>query len=811
MIETLLQNLRVGARGLRRAPGFALSAVLTLALGIGLSTAVFTVADALLLRRLPVVDQERIVVLSGRTRDGSVSDWPLGLEDARALARRAPSLGRAAFVDYYGAVPKPVRDGGGLSRLARSRVSGDFFAVLGAEPLLGRALRPEDDVRGAAPVMVLSHRAWRERFGGSADVLGRRVVLHDEGTTYTIVGVMPRGLDYPRGTDAWVATLAAVPAGAERFIALHVVGRLAPGATPERARDELTAFFAREGAAEQERDLRGTVRTLPQLVLGDTRRAVLVFAGASALLLLITCINVANLLLVRGLARVREVAVRAALGAGRGRVIAQLLTEHALLAAAGGALGVLAAAAGVHAFVALAPVGLPRVDEIQLDAAALAAAVGISGAAMLLFAVAPAVATSGVELAQVLRSGARQSAGRRATLATEALVVGQVALALVVLSAAGLLARSFAQLKGAELAFQPARLLVVELALPAGRYDTPTEQMAMLDRLLPRLEAVPGVRAVSPAVAAPFSGTHGWDGRLAAEGQTPEEAGRNPVLNMEVVTPNYFATLGTPVLRGRGFTDADRAGAPPVVVISQSTARHFWPGADPVGKRLTMGGGSDQRALTVAGVVPDTRYRDLREARPSIYFPLRQSFFPFVPTTLIVRAAADAAADADVAPALRRAIEEAAPGVAMASALPFERLLERPLAQPRLNAMLLAAFAGAAVALAAVGLFGVMAMTVRQRTRELGVRMALGATAGDVGRLVLRRGMALAVAGVSLGLAGALAANRLLAALLFEVGPGDAPTLVAVALALLGVAALASAVPARSSARIEPAVALRAE
>ena len=807
-MESLRQNVRVGLRSLRRAPGFALTAILTLALGIGLSTAVFTVANTLLLRRLPVRDQERLVVLSGQLPARGIDDWPLSLEDSREMERRSSALAQVGSVSYYGALPQAVRDDGELSRLNRALVSGNLFAVLGAEPVLGRTLRPEDDVRGAAPVLVLSHRAWRERFGGAPDVLGRRLVMHEDGVTYTVVGVMPQGLEYPRGTDAWAATLAATPASAEAFIALHLVGRLSAGATPARARDELTSYFQREGAPPPLRELRGSVRTLPELVLGDTRPAVLVFAAASALLLLITCINVANLLLARGLGRVREVAVRSALGAGRGQVVAQLLTEHALLAVAGGALGLVVAAGAVRGFVAMAPAGLPRLDEIQLDANALAAAVGITAVAMLLFALAPAFVTSRAELPELLRSGTRQSGGRRSRLAAEALVVGQVALALIVLSAAGLLARSFVRLERAELSFEPSRLLVGELALRFDRYDTPAKQRAMLERLLPEVAAIPGVRAVSPVVAVPYSGTHGWDGRPAAEGQSAQEASTNPMLNMEVVAPNYFTTFGIQVLRGRSFSEVDREGAPAVVMLSESAARQYWPGGDPVGKRLTMGPPSELRTLTVVGIVPDTRYRDLREARPSIYFPLRQSFFPFTPTTLVVRTTSNRAA---VVPALRRVIEEAAPGVALASAAPFERFLEKPLAQPRLNALLLAAFASAAVVLAAIGLFGVIATMVRQRTRELGVRMALGATATEVGRLVLRRGMALAVAGTALGLLGVVATNRLLASMLFELSPTDAPTLAAVALLLLGVAAGASLVPARSSTRIDPAIALRAE
>lgn len=795
-------------RTLRRAPGFALAAILTLALGIGLSTTVFTVANALLVRRLPVADQDRLVRLAGVTPDGGMRTWPLTLDESREFEARSRALAGVAWVGYEGAVAKPVRDGGDLTRLSRALVSGDFFDVLGARPVLGRALGPADDARGAPPVLVLSHRAWRERWGGDPGVLGRRVTLHDDGTVYTIVGVMPAGLDFPRGTEAWGATMAVVPQAAEPYLALHPVGRLAPGMTVANAADELTAFFRRDGASPPQRALTAEANTIPTLVLGDVRRAVLVFAGAAAVLLLITCINVANLLLVRGLGRVQEVAVRTALGAGRGRVARELLAEHAMLALLGGAAGIVVAAVALRAFVALAPAGLPRVDEVRLDGAALAGAAGITAVAMLLFAVLPALLTTRAGGAEALRTGARQSAGRSTRRAAEWLVAGQVALALVVLSAAGLLARSFVQLRGADLAFDASRLLVAELALRQDRYGSPDAQRALLERLVPAVAAIPGVRAVTPTVAVPFSGTHGWDGKLGAEGRPAERTKDDPMLNMEVVTPGYFATFGVAALDGRTFTADDRAGGEPVVVVSRGTAAHFFPGERAVGRRLTMGPPGKERLFRIVGVVPDTRWRDLRDARASVYFPLSQSFFPFVPTTLAVRTGT---APEALVPALRQVLADVAPEVALASARPLEALMEGPLAQPRLNALLLAVFAAAAVTLAGVGLFGAMALMVRQRRREIGVRMALGATAADVRALVLRRGMTIALAGTGLGLLGALAANRALGALLFEVSPTDATTLGSVAAVLLVVAAVASLLPARAGARVAPATVLRGE
>ncbi|HVS16462.1 MAG TPA: ABC transporter permease [Thermoanaerobaculia bacterium] len=608
-MNTLVQNIRIGLRVLRRTPRFVVVAVVILALGIGLSTAVFTLADALLLRRLPVDDQTRLIVLWGVAPDRAF-DYPVGLADGRELVRGSRTLERAALFLYSGAGPLPVRDHDQVSRLNRALVSGEFFDVLGARPMLGRALRPADDVLGAPPVLVLSHAAWQRRFNADPQVLGRQVVAYSDGTAYTIVGVMPQGLDYPRGTDFWAPVVPSMSPEELALMGFYILGRLAPGATPTDAADELSALFWRPEASPWQRGLRGTASMWPRVVLGDVRPALIAFAAAAGLLLLITCINVANLLLVRGFARVREVAVRFALGASRGRIVMQLLTENALLASAGGALGVCVAAGAVRSFVALAPVGVPRLDEIRLNATALTGALGVTGIATILFALAPAILTSRIRSQGALRSDARHSTSRRSRLATEALVAGQLALALVMLAAAGVITRSFIRLERAELSLEPSSLMIGELALRSELYEGPDEQRALLERLLPRLEAIPGVLAASPVVAVPFSGSGGWDGKPTAEGQSTEEATANPMLNMEVVEPGYFVTLGVPVLRGRGFMDWDREDAPLAVVVSQSTARHYWPGEDAIGKRLTMGGDLE-RTFTVVGVVPDTRYRDL--------------------------------------------------------------------------------------------------------------------------------------------------------------------------------------------------------
>ena len=799
----IVQDVRSSLRALRRTPGFAAAAVLTLALGIGLSAAVFTIANALLLRRLPVKDQDRIVLLWGETPDKKFTNFPLDLSDVRAFIRDSRTLEKAAFFGYEGASEVTSTDGERTSRIKSVVVGGDFFGVLGARPALGRALVDSDQQFGSAKVAVLSHAGWQRQFGGDPSVIGKRISIHEWATTFTVVGVMPEGLDYPRGVDFWVSVFPGNSDEALKYRSFDVIGRLVSGATPAAAQAELTSYYARSPEPFL-RNVRGVVHSFPQTVMGDTRPAVFAFAAAAALLLLLACANVANLLLVRGLGRVREVAVRSALGASRGQVIMHLLAENALLALVGGLLGAVMCLVAVRVFVAAVPADFPRLSEIRVDGVALTAAVAITMVATLLFALAPAIVTSRANLLTTLGAGVRHSESRRSRLTTEVLAACQLAIALIVLSTAGIIARSLIALEKADLGLEPTRLLIAQLAFDPGRYSDAERQLQALDAVRVRLAALPGVAGVSTSVSAPFA--QGWDGRPSVEGQTKEQAGTNPMMAMDVVANDHFEALGTPVLQGRHFTDADRAGAPKVVMLSESAAKYYWPNESAVGKRMV--GGANEEKLTVVGVVPDSRYRDLRQPRMAIYYPLKQSEFPFAPTNLILRTTGSPTA---IVPSVRRVLDEVAPGVVLANGASFSEYLNVPLAQPRLNAMLLAVFASAATILAAIGLFGVMATMVRQRTRELGIRMAIGATSTEIGRMVVRRGVVIAGVGALIGIAGALATNRLVASMLYEVSPTDALTLLSVTVVLVVVALVATLIPARSSTRIDPVVALRVE
>jgi predicted permease len=798
-LDVVLRDVRVALRGFRRAPVFAVTAVLILALGIGTAVAMFTVSDSVLLRELPVRDEDRIVLPRALDNTGTSFQFlPWVFEQIRHDAR---TMSDVAGVAYSGASAFPLVDGDRPVVLERGPVTGNFFDLLGARPLLGRLLRPEDDVKGAVPVIVLSYRAWQRDFGGDPDVVGRSLTDQYWGWHYPIVGVAPPGLDYPAGVDFWVSV---TPLGGAP---MYVIGRLAPGATPASAQAEFLSLVERSRASANDTLpvalVRADARTLPQVVVGEVQPTLIVLDSAAALLLLIACVNVGNLLLLRASARSRELSVRRALGASSGNIARQLLVESGLLAVAAGALGLLCAVLLLHALLVLAPVQLPRTDVIELAGTPLGVAAAATLLSALIFGLLPALSAArgaGSVLRVDSRSGFETTRRRRVR---QWLVASQVALAVILLAGAGLLARSLQRLDQIQLGYTPEHLSLFTLATPAA--DSTQEQLyGMFEDLAPRLRAIPGVTAVTPILLVPFHGTDMFLLKPTIEGQTPAEAAANPFIPWEDGGPDYFRTFGIPLLRGRGFLETDRADAPKVVVVSQSVAERLWPGEDPIGKRIrTQSDTLEWR--TVVGVAGDIRFRSLRRANPTIYVPWQQIGWQ---GEFAARTTGDLAS---VLPAMRRAVRDVDPRLSIWQAQTMDELLGVPLAQPRMSTLILSSFGLVALLLAAIGLYGVMASAVREQTREIGVRMALGATPEQLRRHVLGDALIVIVVGASVGMGGALLGGRLLTSLLYQVSPSDPVALAGVSVLLVLVGLTSAYLPARRATRVDPAQVLRAE
>jgi putative ABC transport system permease protein len=807
-LDALQQDLHYGIRTLRKSPGFSIIAVLTLAVGIGATTVMFTVVNCVLLRRLPLREQDRLVVVWAedlKSRDGHL---PLSYGTFAELRERRGAFESLAGVDYNGAWSMAAEVGEVTTTLHGGIVAGDFFGVLGVKPVLGRVLSAADDMVGGPHVLVISYGLWRRVFGGDPHVLGKTLRL--KGVAHTIVGVLPQGFEYPRGAEFWTTLALQVPEWESpgTQMALDLVGRLRPGAAPVDALEELNTALPL--LVPEARDWRAVLHPLTDMIVGDVRPGILVLSAAALLVLTLASINVGGLLLVRGGARAREFAIRSAVGAGQARVVRQLLTETLVLASIGAVAGVLLAAWVVHVFPAIAPPELPRVDELRIDAAALGFALSASLVAAVVGGLVPARGVARADLNQVLRAGTQPVSVSSWRMIA---VVGQIGLALLVLAGAGLLTRSLVLLARVDMGFPTEGLVFVRPWIPPAKYPRTQQVRDLVDQLVRRVQASPGVVTVSPVTHLPFSLTGGIDVSYSADGQDAQAAAANPLLDYVSVGPDYFRTLGLEIQRGRGLSAQDRAGSPLVVVVSEAVARHNWPGQDAIGRRLKFGPPDDPSpSRTVVGVVDDTRYRDLLNVRASVYVPDLQPLDPdqvfFVPTILVIRSPLTLEA---LLPSVRTAIKEIDPDVPVISAASMNGLLTRELGRPRFTTTLLDVFASLALLLAVTGLYGVMGTHVTQRTREMGIRMALGADAATVALQVVRQGMKLALVGAALGVGAALAGTRLLASLLFGVGPADPLTLSAATLLLLLAALGACYLPARRATRVDPLVSLRYE
>ncbi|MGQ0641114.1 MAG: ADOP family duplicated permease [Gemmatimonadaceae bacterium] len=797
LMNRIGKDVRLALRALRRSPTFTTTAILILGLGIGMAVAMVTVFQAVLLRQLPVQDQDRIVVM-WTYRDPAVEFGTLrrDVDEVRRVSRTMSDVGAIA---HWGTTPGPLVDGDRSIVLNRTVVSGNVFDVLGSRAHLGRLLRPEDELSGAKPVVVLSYKSWQREFAADPAIVGRNLLEPYSQSRYEVIGVAPPGLDYPVGVGFFLSWTNAGNMG------VTAIARLAPNATPEMARSEFLSVVQRQGP---ERALTGAhVFPFPRAMLGDVRPVLLIMTAAVALLLLIACVNVGNLLLLRAASRTRELSVRRALGATYGDIVRQLLVESGCLALAGGALGMLLAQALLRTLVLLAPANLPRAAAIQLAGLPFVAAIVVTSTAVLVFGVVPALVAARGNVALPLRLDVRSGSGTRGRRRVrQLLVASQVALALILLAGAGLLARSLAQLQRIDLGFTTEHLSILAFSWPAPRYDSiPTKLYPVGEQLMPRLRAIPGVLSVTPVVAQPFVGANVFLGRMDVEGQSATEIATNPLVPMEVGGAEYFRTLDIPLRRGRGFRDSDDERAPPVAVVSEAIAQRWWPNEDPIGKRIKFWGPDTLTWRTVIGVAGDIRYRELRTANPSVYLPWRQAYWQ---AAFALRTSGELRS---VLPAVQREVAAVDPQLNLWLARSMNDLLDAPLAQPRMSATLLAAFALVALLLAAIGLYGVMAALVREQTRELGIRMALGATRERVRRSVLRRALIVTTVGAVAGLAGALVTSQLLRKLLFQVSPTDPATLLGASVLLLVVALAAAYLPAHRATRIDPVQALRAE
>ena len=811
-MRSLWQDVRYALRSLRRGPWFAATAIGTLALGIGANTAIFSLVHAVVLRPLPFAHADRVVAVmeTWRGRRGGVSAG--NFADLRAANR---SFERLAAVRYTSV---NLAEDDAPQRVQGARVTEDFFGVFGVSPSLGRAFRPDEDRPGAGHVVVLSDRLWRSRLGGAAGVIGRTLRL--DGEPYTIVGVMPASFDYTRDNEElWVpAAFDAEALANHDKHNLVVYGLLKPSipitqASQDAARisRDLEKRFPLHNA---ERAFR--IQPLKDVLVEDYRERLMVLFGAVALVLLIACTNVSNMLLAQGAGRARELTVRSALGASRGRIARQLLTESVVLGLAGGLLGIALAVGAVGGLIAASPPGVPRIEQAELDLTALAFALAISLASSVIFGMAPLLRATRRDLRPALHEGGRAPAlgGRRDRVRT-ALVAGQIALALLLLVGAGLFIRTAIHLQHVPPGFEPHGVLTARLSLPPAGYSDPSAVARTWEAIVTDLQAAPGVRSAAVSSQVPV-GPGGNSNGLIAEAATLDVA-KAVDARLRLITPDYLRVLGIPLLKGRAFGTTDVAGSPRVMIVSRGLAQRLWPGQDPIGKRVACCEGSleDPRWKTVVGIAGDTRSLGLgEELYPEFYLPLAQApdeAWDWLQRTMMIAVRASGSKASSLMGPLRTAVRSAVPGVPLYDVATMDERLRGSFAQDRFHTLLLVGLGGVGLLLAGVGIYGIIAYFVAQRRPEFGLRIALGATGGDIIRLTLRQSVTPVALGLAAGVAGAVAASRLLAPSLRGVGPHDPLTFAAVVLVLGAAAAVASYLPARRAARVDPMAALRSE
>jgi predicted permease len=820
VLETLLQDLRYAARTLRKSPGFTVVAVLTLALGIGASTAVFSLVSAILLKPLPYPEPDRIVLPELVSPPGvnlGSEYFPWGEKQFRLVTRDThPFQAFGAFQnDSFN-----LTGSGEPYFLDGFRASAEFFPALGISPALGRTFTAEEDQPGHEYEVVLSNQLWRERFGADPNILGRAVQLN--GYAYTVVGVMPAGFvfpraeempssfNFPREAQLWVPlAVATEPKGGPSELA--VIARLKAGIGIEQAQAAMD--LVTRHAEEKDPQWKGWFNTrivpLTRQIVGETERPLQLMLGAVGIVLLIACSNVANLLLARSLGRQKEFTLRAALGADRSRLIRQLLTESLLIAGIAGAAGIVIAKAGIYFVKTFGPSNIPRLREVTLDLPVLSFTVAVSLVTGMLFGLVPAIAATQRNLVDSLKEGGQRGGVNPASpRLRNALLVSQVALALVLVISAGLLTRTFFRMLGADGGFNPERVLTFQLSLPAVKYPDQNHIVPLLRNALERLRAIPGVQSAGIGETVPMGG-EGESTVIRFTDHLETNQKELPFANYTIISPGYLSSVGTPLLRGRDFSEADTADSLPVAIVNATMEKKYWPGRSALGEHV--GPGSTRfPLLTIVGVVADVKHTSLREqSAPEMYVLYTQKQWP---SMLNMRVALRTKTDpASVTQSVREAIRAVDPDLPLAKVATLTTLVSDSLSQPRFAMLLLASFGLLALLLASIGMYGVISYSVMQRTQEIGIRIALGAERHNVLGMVLRQGARLALIGIGVGLVGAFAATRAIGGFLYGIEATDPLTFVAVSLLLIAIGLLACYLPARRATRVDPIVALRYE
>ncbi|MBO0862422.1 MAG: ABC transporter permease [Chloracidobacterium sp.] len=791
-IETLVQDLKYGLRMLRRNPGFTVVAVLTLALGIGANTAIFSVVNAVLLRPLPYTAPDRLVTDGHTILSPTFLNWRAQSQSFEQMAA-------------YTTGTSDLTGGGEPERLTAGLVSAELFSTLGVPPSLGRGFTAAEDQPNGALAVILSHWLWQRRFGGDPQLIGRAITL--DGQNRTVVGVMPSGFQFPAELDLWLPLNLDTSGSRKGMVFVNMVGRLKPGVTMEAARTDLTTILRRVSrpAPNDNSDVQVRVIKLHERLVGDWQQALLVIFGAVAFVLLIACVNVANLLLARASTRQKEMAIRAAVGAGRPRLVRQLLAESLLLSLAGGGAGLLVAILGVKLLVRMNPEGVARLQESSVDGRALGFTSLIVVLTGLLAGVFPALQASKADVNETLKAqSAVRPSDRGASRTLPSLMVAEIALALVLAVGAGLMIKSFMRLLSVPKGFNPEGILTLVLSPSRATYPPGSPRLrSYYEEALASVKTMPGVQSASLSSFLPLAGRTFRKMGFQIEGREPIEGS----FEVNCISPGYFGTMGLMIRSGRPITDQDGSGAPPVTVINETFARRFFPGENPIGRRLLFGPNPN----TIVGVAGDTRQFGLdQEVEPEIYTSYLQGGSNAM--RLVVRAAytqSGGAGLASLAATIRNQIQALEPNEPVNQVITMDRRLADSVAQRRYQTLVFGVFASVALIIATVGIYGVISYGVGQRKHEIGIRMALGAQSGDVLRMVVGQGMRLTMTGATLGVAAALGLTRALKSLLFDISATDPVTFVSVTLLLVIVALIASYIPARRATKVDPVLALR--